>query len=43
MIGLMLFPMNPMPFSPVCTGDAGLFITFGTTGITTMHATVRGT
>ncbi len=32
-----------MPSSPVCTGGAGPFFTFGTTGITTMHATVRGT
>jgi hypothetical protein len=43
MIGFMLFPMNSMPFSPVCNGDGGSFSFFGTTRNTTTHAATRGT
>jgi len=43
MMGFMLFPMNPMPFTPVHIGVEGSFSIIGTTGNTTTHAVVRGT
>ncbi len=43
MMGHMLFPLIPMPSSPVCSGDEGSFHTFSTTGNNTTHAKLRGT
>jgi hypothetical protein len=43
MMAYMLFPMNAMSSSTAPIGDKGLCRTFGTIGITTTHAAVRGT
>jgi hypothetical protein len=42
-IDTMSFPMNATSPSIALIGDEGLYRTFGTIGITTTHAAVRGT